>query len=186
MCSWTEICDFQSSFMCWIQIWPLFFSQHVRFLRFFELPFFWKITNCMIKGCKQFFKQKAIHDFDAFFNKESIDCFVFSISYTVPKIIGKNYWKTRKKMVLQITLYLTEYHLFFSQLHVILSFFDAEKNYKKFIVPAATVRKIRCREVVSFYRVASSTAYKYLRRIYYYFALNTSCTALALTTTQDR
>ena len=33
-------------------------------------------------------------------------------------------------MVLQKTLYLTEYHLFFSQLHVILFFFWGRKNFK--------------------------------------------------------
>ena len=64
-------------------------------------------------------------------------------------------------MVLQKILYLTEYHLFFSQLHVILFFFDVEKISKKFIVPAVTFRKIHGREVVSFYRVASLAAYKY-------------------------
>ena len=31
----------------------------------------------MIKGSKNFFKRKALHDFDAFFNSESIDYFVF-------------------------------------------------------------------------------------------------------------
>ena len=35
-------------------------------------------------------KWKALHDFDAFFNAESIDCFVILISYTVPEIILKN------------------------------------------------------------------------------------------------
>ena len=48
----------------------------------------------MIKGCTNFFKWKAIHDFDAFFNAEFIDCFIFSISCTVPEIILK---KLKKK-----------------------------------------------------------------------------------------
>ena len=39
--------------------------------------------------------------------------------YIVPDIIEKN----TKNAVLQKTLYSTEYHLFFSQLHVILFFF---------------------------------------------------------------
>ena len=70
-------------------------------------------------------------------------------------------------MVLQKTLYLTEYHLFWSQLRVIyfLVFFYVEKISKQFLVLAVTVRKIHGREVFSFYRVASLTAYKYLRRI---------------------
>ena len=44
------------------------------------------------------------------------------------------------------------------------SFFDEEHISEKFIVPAVTVRKIHGREVYC-YRVASLTAYKYLRRI---------------------
>ena len=39
----------------------------------------------MIKGCKQFFKLKAIHDFDAFLNAVYIDCFVFSIKNMLKK-----------------------------------------------------------------------------------------------------
>ena len=66
-------------------------------------------------------------------------------------------------MVLQRSFYLTEYHLFFSQLRVILFFFEAEKISKKFIVPAVNAQKIHCRKVVSFYKVVSLTAYKYLR-----------------------
>ena len=42
----------------------------------------------MIKRCKKFFEWKAIHDFDAFFNVESIRCF-FPISYIFPEIIKK-------------------------------------------------------------------------------------------------
>ena len=40
------------------------------------------------------------------------------------------------------TLYLIKYHLFFSQLHVISSFFYAENLFKMFIVPAVNVRMI--------------------------------------------
>ena len=54
-----------------------------------------------------------------------------------------------KKIISQKIIYLIEYHLFFSQLHV----------SKKCIVPAVTVRKIHGREVVSI--VSSLTAYKY-------------------------
>ena len=43
------------------------------------------------------------------------------------------------------------------------SFFDTENISKTFIVPAVTIRKIHGREVFSFYKVASLTAYKYLR-----------------------
>ena len=53
------------------------FSQHVMFLRFFEFKFFRKIANRMIKICKKIFKRKAIHDFNEFFNAESIDFFWF-------------------------------------------------------------------------------------------------------------
>ena len=42
-------------------------------------------------------------------------------------------------MVLQKTLYLNKYHLCFSQLHVILFFFNAEEISKKFVVPPVTV-----------------------------------------------
>ena len=105
------------------------------------------------------------------FNSEFIDCFVFPISYTVLEIIEKKL-KTHQKMVLQKTLYLTEYHLFFSQLRVILFFFNAEEISKMFIVPPVTVRKIHGREVVSYYRIASLTAYKYLRRIIVLFLLS--------------
>ena len=42
----------------------------------------------MLKRCKNFFKRKAIHDYDAFLNAKPIECF-FSISYTVPEIIKK-------------------------------------------------------------------------------------------------
>ena len=49
----------------------------------------------MIKGCKQFFKRKAIRDFDAFLNSEFIDCFHFSIFYT--EIIQKKKLKKKKK-----------------------------------------------------------------------------------------
>ena len=44
----------------------------------------------MIKGCTNFYKQEEIHSFNAFFNAESIDFFVSSISYTVLEIIFKN------------------------------------------------------------------------------------------------
>ena len=44
----------------------------------------------MVKGCRKFVKRKTIHDFDAFFNEQSIDYFIFSISDTVPQIIEKN------------------------------------------------------------------------------------------------
>ena len=40
------------------------------------------------------------------------------------------------------------------------------------MVSAVTVRKRRVREVVSFYRVASLTAYKYLRRILVLFLVS--------------
>ena len=43
----------------------------------------------MIKGRKKLFKQKVIHNFNSLFNAESIDCFVFSISYIVPETIKK-------------------------------------------------------------------------------------------------
>ena len=46
-----------------------------------------------------------------------------------------------------------------------LFFFWCRKNVKKLLVPAETVRKVHGKEVVSFHRVASLTAYKYLRRI---------------------
>ena len=85
----------------------------------------------MIKGCKNFFKWNAIHDFDVFFNAKSVDCFVFSIFHTVPEIIKK----TRKKCFykkpyirLNIIYFLVNCESF--------SFFDAEKISKKFIVPA--------------------------------------------------
>ena len=45
-------------------------------------------------------------------------------------------------MVLQKTLYLTEYHLLLVKCVSFTSFFDAEKISKNFIVPAVTVRKI--------------------------------------------
>ena len=32
-CSWNKIYNFQSSFLCWIQIWPVFY-QHIRVLRY--------------------------------------------------------------------------------------------------------------------------------------------------------
>ena len=65
----------------------------------------------MINGCKHFFfKQKAIHDSNAFFNAESIDFFIIAISYTVPEINKK----ITRKMGLQKILYLNVYHLFFN------------------------------------------------------------------------
>ena len=67
-------------------------------------------------------------------------------------------------MVLQKTLYLTEYYLFFSQMHVILLFFRCRENVEKYIVSAVNVRMIHGREVVSFYRVASLAAYKNLKQ----------------------
>ena len=45
------------------------------------------------------------------------------------------------------------------------SSFDAEKISRIFMAPAVTAQKIHGREVFSFYRVASLTTYKYLRRI---------------------
>ena len=45
--------------------------------------------------------------FSCVFNAESIDYFVFTISYTIHWIILK-----KQKKALQKTLYLTEYHLF--------------------------------------------------------------------------
>ena len=61
----------------------------------------------MIKGYTKIFKPKAIHDFDALFNAKSIECFVFSISYTVPEIIFKKLEKTRKvlKYLLAVKLF---------------------------------------------------------------------------------
>ena len=67
-----------------------------------------------MKGRKKLFKRKIIHDFNAFLTQNPL--IVFSISYTVPEIIKKKH----EKMVLQKTLYSTEYHLFFSQLRAIL------------------------------------------------------------------
>ena len=52
-------------------------------------------------------------------------------------------------MVLQKTLYLTEYHLFFVNCVSFSSFFNAEKISKKIIVPGVTYRKIYGREVSS-------------------------------------
>ena len=52
------------------------------------------------------------------------------------------------------------------------SFFDAEKILTKFIVLAVTFRKMHGREVVSFHRVASLTAYKYLRWIIVLFLVS--------------
>ena len=75
-------------------------------------------------------------------------------------------------MVVQKTLYLTEYHLFFVNCVSFSPFFDAENFLRKFIVPAVTFRKILGRGVVSFYRVASLTAYKYLRRIIVLFVVS--------------
>ena len=97
----------------------------------------------------------------AFFYVESIGCFVSLISYAVTEMIEKKNLNT-KKMVLQKTLYLTEYHLFCNELRVLLSFFNANKISKKFIVPAVTIREIYGREVVPFYRVDSLMAYKVL------------------------
>ena len=51
-------------------------------------------------------------------------------------------------------------------------FFTAEKISRKFIDSAVTVRKIHGREVVSFYRVANLTAYKYLRQIILLFLVS--------------
>ena len=48
----------------------------------------------MIKGYKIFFERKSIHYFNVFFNAESIDSFVYSISYTVSKIIKETKKKT--------------------------------------------------------------------------------------------
>ena len=64
-----------------------------------------------------------------FFNKESIDFLIFSISYTVSQLI-KNI-KHEKKIILQKISYSIKYHLFFNQLHVILFFFRWRKNFKK-------------------------------------------------------
>ena len=65
--------------------------------------------------------------------------------------------------ILQKSLYLTGYNLFFSQLCISFpSSFDAEKTFKKFIVLAETIRNVHGREVVSFYRAPSLTAYKVL------------------------
>ena len=76
----------------------------------------------MIKGCKIFFKRKAMHDNNAVLNLESIHFFVFSISYTISEII-KKLKKNTKKIVLQKTSHLSTYHLFFSQLRVNFFFF---------------------------------------------------------------
>ena len=95
-------------------------------------------------------------------NTESIDCFIFSISYTFPEIITKRFLKKHKEKVYK-TIYLTEFHLFFSH---------EGQISKKFIVPAVTVRKMHGREVVSFYRVASLTAYIYLRKIIILFLVS--------------
>ena len=48
----------------------------------------------------------------------------------VLQIIKKTF-KKHKKMVLKKTLYITKYHLFFSQLYVILFFFWCRKNFNK-------------------------------------------------------
>ena len=65
----------------------------------------------MMKGCNKFFKRNAIHDFNAFFNAESIDCF-FDILYSSWDYLKKTIKKSRKIMFLQKTLYLTEFHSF--------------------------------------------------------------------------
>ena len=61
----------------------------------------------MIKGCKIFFKRKSIYDFDAFLNAESIDCFIFLISYTAPEMTKKNKKKKKSNGLTIKTLYLT-------------------------------------------------------------------------------
>ena len=50
--------SFPEYFSVLIQNLASVFAQRVRFLRFFELTFFLKITNRMIKGCKKFLKGK--------------------------------------------------------------------------------------------------------------------------------
>ena len=50
--------------------------------------------------------------------------------------------------------------------------FDAEKISKKFLVPVVIFREIHGREVVSFNRDASLTAYNYLRRIIVLFLVS--------------
>ena len=65
-------------------------------------------------------------------------------------------------MVLLNILYLTEYHLFFSQLYIIIFFFNPEKISKKFVVPAVTIRKMHGRKVGPFYRVANLTGVQVL------------------------
>ena len=63
--------------------------------------------------------------------------------------------------------------IFLRPLHVIFFFlFDAENISKKFIFLAVTVAKIHARKVVSFYRVASMSAYKYLKRIILLFLVS--------------
>ena len=62
--------------------------------------------------------------------------------------------------------------MFFIQLRSFSSLFSTGNISNQFIVPAGTVRKIHGREVVSLYRVACSTAYKYLRRIIVLFLVS--------------
>ena len=49
-----------------------------------------------------------------------------------------------------------------------------QKKFQKslYIVPAVTIRKIHGKAIVSFYRIASLTADKYLRRIIQFFLVS--------------
>ena len=71
-----------------------------------------------MKGCKKFSKRKKIHNFDAFFNAESIESFVFSISYTVPEIIFKKLKKLRKNLIFNSIPFIS---------YLFSSFFDAQE-----------------------------------------------------------
>ena len=113
----------------------LCFSQHVKFCEIFWVKFFFEKSNRMIKGCKKIFKREAKHGFNAFFNAEFIECFVFLISYTVPEIIKRTRIKSfYKKSYNQLNI------IYFLVNCVSLSFFLTQKNFeKKFIVPDVTV-----------------------------------------------
>ena len=51
----------------------------------------------MINASKNVLKRKAIHDFNAFLNAESIDCFFFRYLIQLLRLL-KNYKRTKKKM----------------------------------------------------------------------------------------
>ena len=160
------------------------FSQHVRFLRFVELYFCLKNYKLYQKSCKKLFKRRETHDFDAFLNAESINCSVFSVSYTIPEIIEEKYSKKHEKMVLQKTSYALNIIYFAVNCMWFSSFFDAEKISRKLIVPAVTVRRCMAVELPLFTKLtiwrltstwSESLYYKYLL---YRIALNSTIFAI--------